>query len=224
MKSCARTQTLGKSCGHRNNIGKCTELLPGPAAHQRHGPQARLTKNATCTTGCLRINAFQHPWPGGHVAPLQHKRELRNCYNCHWTGREENCSRGWAGHGGPFPSPPPPPFLVRHAGRGVSGRGCPACRAGGGGGSTPTYLAQNDPHVPLIILTTHMLGKDFQWKKTLSGQNLCSGAFGVNIHCCGKKRPGMEAHFSNPPPPRFRRASAPTPPPPPPTGAIFRSS
>ena len=34
------------------------------------------------------------------------------------------------------------------------------CR-GGGGGPTPTYMAQNHPHVALIILTTHMWGKMF---------------------------------------------------------------
>ena len=64
-------------------------------------------------------------------------------------------------------SQPPPPLLVRRAGRGGlvrggGGGGYPACQAtmgvpgGGGGVSIPTYMARNDPHVALIILTTHM--------------------------------------------------------------------
>ena len=40
------------------------------------------------------------------------------------------------------------------------GWGAPLPIGGGwGGGSTPTCMAQNDPHVALIILTTHMWGK-----------------------------------------------------------------
>ena len=37
----------------------------------------------------------------------------------------------------------------------------PILTAGGGGGVDPTYMAQNDPHVALIILTTHMWGENF---------------------------------------------------------------
>ena len=67
--------------------------------------------------------------------------------------------RGW--HGSPFAQPPPPPpwSPCREGGLGW---GCSTCRAGGGGGPTPTYMAQNDPHVALIILTTHMWGKIFE--------------------------------------------------------------
>ena len=60
------------------------------------------------------------------------------------VGREENCSRGWGWHGGPFPNPPP--SLAHHARRGGSARGVPylPCRGGGdlirlngGGGVRP---------------------------------------------------------------------------------------
>ena len=58
-------------------------------------------------------------------------------------------------------SNPPLPLLGRRAGRGVwAGAALPAVR-GGRGGPTPTYMAQNDPHVALIILTTHMWGNIF---------------------------------------------------------------
>ena len=78
-----------------------------------------------------------------------------------WTSRrEENCFAG--GGGGmerkPICPTPPSPSLVAVPGGGL-GWGCPTCRAGGGGGAT--YMAQNDPHVALIILTTHMWGKIF---------------------------------------------------------------
>ena len=50
-------------------------------------------------------------------------------------------------------TPPPSPSLVAVPGGGF-GLGLPylPCR---GGGPTPTYMPQNDPHVALIILTTH---------------------------------------------------------------------
>ena len=55
---------------------------------------------------------------------------------------------------------PPLPLLGRRAGRGVwAGAALPAVP--GGGGPTPTYMAQKDPHVALIILTTHLWGKFF---------------------------------------------------------------
>ena len=75
---------------------------------------------------------------------------------------------GGGGHGGPF-SQPPPSLLGRRDGRGVSGRGRPTCRAGGGGGVNPTSVAQNDTHVALIVLTTQMGGGggNYWWKKLL---------------------------------------------------------
>ena len=61
----------------------------------------------------------------------------------------------------PISPTPPSPSLVAVPGGGC-GLGLPylPCR-GGGGGATPTYMAQNDPHVVLIILTTHMWGNIF---------------------------------------------------------------
>ena len=50
---------------------------------------------------------------------------------------------------------PTPPLLGRRAGRGVWA-GLPYLPCWGGRGVTPSYMAQNDPHVALIILTTHM--------------------------------------------------------------------
>ena len=55
---------------------------------------------------------------------------------------------------------PPSPSLVAVPGGGC-GLGLPYLPCRGGGGLTPTYMAQNDPHVALIILTTHMWGNIF---------------------------------------------------------------
>ena len=56
------------------------------------------------------------------------------------------------------------PSLSLVPGGGFLRGGCPTCRAGEGG-SNPTYLAQNDPHVAPTILTTYMWGKKCWWKK-----------------------------------------------------------
>ena len=128
----------------------------------------------------------------------------------------------WGGGDGTkahLPNAPPPLVAVPGGWRGL-GRGCPTCRAGGGGGSTPTYMAQNDAHVALIILTTHMWGKMFR-ENNFPGQNLCSGAFGGNIRLHTKQRARQKAHFWKPPPSFAWRPSH--PPPPPPRKAIFRS-
>ena len=73
------------------------------------------------------------------------------------TRREANCFAGGGGDGTEAHWPNPP----LRAGRGVwAGAALPAV-PGGGGGPTPTSMPQNDPHVALIILTTHMRGKIF---------------------------------------------------------------
>ena len=98
---------------------------------------------------------------------------------------------------------PPSPSLVAVPGGGF-GLALPhlPCR-GGGGGPTPTYMAQNDPHVALIILTTHLWGKFFCEKK-FSGPkfvfNLCSSAFGGNIRPYTKQRARHGSPFLEPPP------------------------
>ena len=117
-------------------------------------------------------------------------------------GREENCSAG--GGGGDteahFPNPP--------------GRGCPTCRAAGGGGVNPTSMARNDTHVALIILTTQMWGGKLLVEKLFRTKILCSCAFGANIHSYTKQRARHGTPFLQPPP-LLRRASMSSPPPPP---------
>ena len=81
-------------------------------------------------------------------------------------GRKKIALRGGGGDGMEAHLPNPPlPLLGRRAGRGVwAGAALPAVPGGGGRGGgcpTPTYMAQNDPHVALIILTTHLWGKIF---------------------------------------------------------------
>ena len=114
-----------------------------------------------------------------------------------------------------FPNPPSP-LLGRRDGRGGSGRGCPTCRAGGGG-VNPTSMAQNDAHVALIILTTQMWGGG---GGIIGGKNLFGPKF-VFLHARRQhpflhktKGPDTEPLFSNPPP-LLRRASMSPPPPPP---------
>ena len=81
--------------------------------------------------------------------------------------------------------------------------GCPTCRAGGGAGvPTPTYRAQNDPHVVLIILTTHMWGENFWWTKLFQAKICVPAPLAPTTIVTQNKVPGTEAHFSNPPPPR----------------------
>ena len=92
-----------------------------------------------------------------HLLPIL----IRNI-NLTWQlGGKKIALRGGGGwHGSPF-AQPPLPLLGRRTGRGVwAGAALPAM-TGGGGGATPTYMAQNDPRVALIILTTHMWGKIF---------------------------------------------------------------
>ena len=63
------------------------------------------------------------------------------------------------GGGGTSPLAPPPPFPAAvPVGGGGCGAGVPYLLCQGRGGSTLTIMAQNDAHVALIILTTHMWG------------------------------------------------------------------
>ena len=71
------------------------------------------------------------------------------------AGRKLLCRGGMARK--PISPTPPSPSLVAVPGM-VCGLGLPYR---GGGGATPTYMAQNDPHVVLIILTTHTWGNIF---------------------------------------------------------------
>ena len=128
------------------------------------------------------------------------------------VGRKLLCRGGMARK--PICPTPPLPLLGRRAGRGVwAGAALPAV-PGGGGGSDPPPPAQNDPHVALIILTTHMRGKFFFVKKNFPGQNLCSGAFGGNIRPYTKQRARHGSPFLEPPPPPPSPGAHTIPPPP----------
>ena len=81
----------------------------------------------------------------------------------------------------------------------------------GAGVSTPTHMA---PHVALILLTTHMWGGHFSVGKSFSGQNLCFGAFGANIHCYTQQRAWHRSPFLNPPLFLWWASVPPSPPPP----------
>ena len=112
----------------------------------------------------------------------------------------------------PNPPPPPPPWsLCREGGLGWR---CPTCRDGGGG-ATPTYMAQNDPHVALIILTTHMWGKIFSRKK-FSGPKFVFRRLWWQHPSLHKTKGPARKPISGTPPPLLRRAPMPSPPPPPP--------
>ena len=113
-----------------------------------------------------------------------------------------------------FPTPRPPSLAAVTGG---SGRGCPTYRARGGGGD-PTYMAQNDTHVALIILTTQMWGGgggNYWWKKLFRAKICVPAPSAPTSVLTQNKGPDTEPHFSNPPPPLLRRASMSPPPPPP---------
>ena len=122
-----------------------------------------------------------------------------------------NASRGGCGGGG---------LLATRSGR----VGCPTCRAAGGGGSTPTSMAQSDPHVALVSLTTQMWGGGggVLVGKTLSGQHSCSGAFGANIHSYTKPRARQTNPFLQPLAPHPFGGRPCQPPPPPPRQSNFQ--
>ena len=107
---------------------------PGPGASMRPGPVPRAAP-------------LQTPGAEGDPAFGGKKIALRGGGG---MAQEPIC---------PNPPPPPPWSPCRE---GVwAGAALPAVPGGGGGGPIPTYMAQNDPHVALIILTTHMWGKIF---------------------------------------------------------------
>ena len=137
-------------------------------------------------------------------------------FHSQWVRRKllQGVGVGWGwGARRPISQPPPPcpPCRERELGAGGGGGRCPTCRSRGGGGSTPTCMAQNKPHVALIILTTHMWGRIFAGGKFFSGQNLCSGTCGANMHCYTKQRDRHGSPFLQPP--LFWRVSAPPQPP-----------
>ena len=82
----------------------------------------------------------------------------QGCVMVDWAGRKLLCGGGMARK--PVSPTPPSPSLVAVPGGGF-GLALPYLPCRGGGGPTPTYMAQNDPHVALIILTTHVWGKTF---------------------------------------------------------------
>ena len=128
---------------------------------------------------------------------------------CGWAGRTLLCGGGgiaWK----PICPPPPPWSSCREGG---FGPGVPYLPCPGGGGSTPVCMAQNDTHVALIILTTHMWGGGGFGGRSSSVQNLCSGAFGGNIRPYTKQRARHGSPVLDPPPSFSGRPCHPPPPP-----------
>ena len=130
------------------------------------------------------------------------------------AGRKLLCGGGLARR----PICPTPPSLSLVAvpgggfGLGVPYLPCPGVR--GGGGPTPTYMAQNDPHVALITLTTHMWGNFFPWKK-FSGPKFVFRRLWWQHPSLHKIKGLAQKPISGTPPPLLRRAPMPSPPPPP---------
>ena len=123
----------------------------GSPTHGRNNPQMTVSPRL----------AAKQPAPGrpglGRIHPTTLPGRGRR--------REDKAGRKLLWGGGEMarkpicPTRPPPWSPCREGGL---GQGCPTCCArGGGGGSTLTYMAQNDPHIALIILTTHMWRKIF---------------------------------------------------------------
>ena len=114
----------------------------------------------------------------------------------------------------PISLTPPSPSLVAVPGQGC-GLGLPHLPCGeGGGGPTPTYMAQNDPHGALIILTTHMWGNIFSLKNLFRAKICVPAPLAATSVLTQNKGPGTEAHFRNAPPPPSPGAHAIPPPPP----------
>ena len=127
------------------------------------------------------------------------------------TGREENCFAGGMARK-PICPTPPFPVLGRCAGRGVWAGAALLAVPGGGGSPTPTSMAQNDPHVALIILTTHMWGKFFR-EKNFSGPKFVFGRLWWQHPSLHKtKRPARKPISGTPPPPSPGAHATPPPP------------
>ena len=101
---------------------------------------------------------------------------------------------GW--QGGPFPKPSPSLSAVQEGGFGA-GATLPAVPPGGGGVDPTIHGSKCPPR----RFDTHLWGKTFLVERTFSGPNLCSGAFGANIHCYTKQRAHYGSPFLQPPPP-----------------------
>ena len=143
-----RQLQCGQKCTERiwAAAGRRNELRRGPTAETRSGIAALPTGMGLFTQG---------PTPLKRAVAVSGKRH-RHCGNHMNIG----CRRFFRGDFTAARRLEPCPLLGRRAGRGVwAGAALPAVP--GGGGATPTYMAQNDPRVALAILTTHMWGKFF---------------------------------------------------------------
>ena len=146
----------------------------------------------------------------------------RRAHSPSQAGRKENWSTGGGGrwHGSPFAQTPP--LLGSRAARGGSGWGCPTCRAkrrGGRGGRPQHRRLKIDPHMALIILTTHSWGPG----GIFGGKNFFGPKF--VFRCLRRQYPFL--HKTEGP---ARKPISPPPTPPfgvrpcrPPRRAIFRS-
>ena len=77
------------------------------------------------------------PWPWD--CDRLDGREAGEAGGGDWAGRKLFCAGGGGVTRKPIFPTPPPSLLGRRDGRGGSGRGCPTCRAGGGGGQPNIY-------------------------------------------------------------------------------------
>ena len=135
----------------------------------------------------------------------------------HWG--EKKIAPGVGGGGARRSISQPLPLLGRHTGRGGSGRGVPylPCRGAG----NPTEMAQNDPHVGLIIYFDYTYVRicgDILVEKNFFRPKFVFRRLWRQHPLLHKTKGAARQPISPPPPPR--RASVPSPPPP---GAIFRS-
>ena len=124
---------------------------PPPSGYQAdHRDPPSLVEGVSCTLDTGRVPSC-NPM---HAAELVGRGMPHD-----WAGRKLLCGGGMARK--PICPTPPSPSLVAVLGGGF-GLGLPYLLCRGGGGPNPTYMAQNDPHVALIILTTHLWGKFFE--------------------------------------------------------------